>query len=65
MAVGDALGEGGAVSRPHHRLSALLLQHRLAFEHDDELVLAFVPVALAGDSAGLEGDVADPEILQA
>ena len=62
MAVGDALGEGGAVAGAHHRLALVLDQHRLAVEHDDELVLALVPVALAGDAARLEHDMADAEI---
>ena len=45
-------------------LALVLDQHRLAVEHDDELVLAFVPVALAGNAAGLEHDMADAEILE-
>ena len=65
VAVGDALREGRAVAGAQHGLALVLDQHRLAFEHDDELVLALVPVALAGDAAGLEHDMADAEIGQA
>ena len=59
------LGKCGAVAGAHQRLAFVLDQHRLAFQHDDELVLALVPVALRGDPAGLERDVADAEIGQA
>jgi hypothetical protein len=46
-------------------LALVLDQHRLAVEHDDELVLLDVPVALAGYAAGLEHDMGDPEIAEA
>ena len=49
MAVAVVLREGGAVARPQHVSPVILDQHRLAREHDDELVLALMPVALADD----------------
>jgi hypothetical protein len=48
--------------RTQHRAPVVLDQHRLAFDHHQELVLAVVPVALARPGAGLERDVADAEI---
>ena len=65
VAVRKVLGEGGAVAGAKHRLALLLDQHGLAVEDDDELVDALVPVALAGNTAGLEHDVADPNVAKA
>jgi len=44
-------------------MATVLDQHRLAGQHDHHLVLAFVPMALRGDAAGLQHDVAHAEIL--
>jgi hypothetical protein len=64
VAVGASLGPGGAVSRPQNGPAIVLDQHRLAFEHDEQLILAIVPVALRRPGAGLEHDVAGAEIGQ-
>ena len=62
MPVGHPLSPGRAVAGAQDCFAAVLDQHRLPFQHHDELVLALVPVALAGDAAGLEDDVAYPEV---
>jgi len=65
MTIADALGEARDVARAHYRFPAVLDQHPLAREHDDQLVLAVVPMALARPGAGLERDMARAEIGQA
>ena len=46
MTVGTALGPGRAVARTQDGRAVVLHQDRLPFEHDQELVLAVVPVPL-------------------
>lgn len=64
MPVRDILGESGAIARPQDGLAAVLDQHRFADEHDDEFVDALMPVTLAGPGAGLQRDVAHPDVGQ-
>jgi hypothetical protein len=64
VAVGAALGPGGAIARAKRRPSLILDQDRFALEHDQKFILAVVPVALRRPGAGLEDDMADAEIRQ-
>src|SRR3546814_13371030 len=52
MAVGIALRKGCHVPGMQRRAPSLLDQHRLAAQHDDELVLILMPVPLGGCRAG-------------
>src|SRR5207248_11392252 len=65
VTVGASLGPGHAIARAKDRASIVLDQHRLALEHDQELVLAIVPVALRRPGAGLQHDMADAEVGEA
>ena len=48
------------------RVSPLILdQHRLALDHHQQFVLAFVPMALGRPGAGLQPDMARAEIAEA
>jgi hypothetical protein len=64
MAVGDALGESSDIACLEDRFAAILDQHRLAFDHDDQFVFAVMPVALARPGSGLKADVTRTEIRQ-
>ena len=53
VAVGAALGPGRAISGAQHGAAVILDQHRFALQHDQEFVLAVVPVPLRRPGAGL------------
>jgi hypothetical protein len=63
--LGNVLRKHRAIPRAKQGLAVVLDEHRFTVEHYDELVDPFVPVALAGDSARLEHDMADADIGQA
>ena len=54
----------GSVARLEHGLAGVLVQHELAFEHVDELVLALVPVAERGFGMRLDARDIDAELRQ-
>ena len=58
MAVANALGPRGDIAGRKLGLAIVLDQDRLARQHDQQLVLALVPVALARPGAGLQDDMA-------
>src|SRR5262249_22051126 len=62
VAVRDAGLEARAVARLEQRLTAVLDQGNLAFEHEDELVLLLVPVAQRRGGARLEPREIDAEL---
>ena len=62
MTIRNVLGKRRTVAGAHDRLPAFLDEHRLAFQHDDKLVDAFVPVALARPGAWFEHAMADADI---
>ena len=47
-----------------HGLAVVLVQHQLAFEHVDELVLVLVPVAQRRGGVGLDPRDVDAELRQ-
>src|SRR5690606_9176831 len=57
--------EARAVAGAHGLFAGVGDQHQFTFQHVDELVLAGMPVALAGPDAGVEGDQVDAERGQA
>src|SRR5690348_6706733 len=65
MAVGAALGPGRAIASAEDSPAVILDEHRLAFDHHQELVLAVVPVPLRRPGARLQHDVAGAEVGEA
>src|SRR5262245_9044917 len=67
QAMGDAAAglEAGGIAGTQHRLAVVLLQHQLAVEHVDELVLLLVPVAQRRRGARLDARDIDPELGEA
>ena len=64
MPVAIVLREGRDIARTHDLLARVIDQHRLARQHHHQLVLAFVPVTLAGPGAGLQFHVARAKIAE-
>ena len=64
MAVGDALGPGGDVAGAQQRLALVLDQHRLAGEHDQQLVLASCQCRWLDQAPGSSVDMADAESVR-
>ena len=60
----DVLREDRHVAGAEHSLALILHQHRLALQHNHELVRAFVPVTLTRPGARLEDDMADSDLRQ-
>ena len=65
MAVPHPLGEGGDIARPHHGFPLILDQYCFPGQHDNQLVLALVPVALARPRIRPKRDMTRREFGQA
>ena len=64
MAVRHVLRKSRAIAGAQHGLALILDQHRLALQHDEELVDPFMPMALAGNPARIEHDMTDAKLGQ-
>src|SRR3546814_17545306 len=65
MAIAVILRKAGAIARLHRGPAAIVDQNSFALQHDDELILCFMPVPLAGPCAGLQRDDVDAKVVQA
>src|SRR3546814_5866819 len=65
MAIAVILRKAGAIARLHRGPAAIVDQNSFALQHDDELILCFMPVPLAGPCAGLQRDDVDAKVGQA